>query len=85
MMKRLFWLVMGVTIGALAFRKLSKLAQKAKPSGIAGSVTAAVGDLAEALRDFAGDVREAMSEHEAAMRAGSGIDGALGARPEDMA
>jgi hypothetical protein len=83
-MRRLFWLVMGVTIGALAFRKLSKAAARMTPSGIAGTVGASLADLAAAVRDFASDVREGMSEHEAALRAGSGIDGVLGARPEDM-
>ena len=83
-MRRLFWLALGVTVGVLAMRKLSKAAQKMTPSGIAGSLGAALGELSEAVRDFAVDVRAGMSEHEAALRAGSGIDGSLGAKPEDM-
>lgn len=83
-MRRLFWLALGVTVGVLAMRKLSKAAQKLTPSGIAGSIGSALGELSEAVRDFAVDVRAGMAEHEAALRAGSGIDGALGAKPEDM-
>lgn len=83
-MRRLFWLALGVTVGVLAMRKLSKAAQKLTPSGIAGSVGSALAELAESVRDFALDVRAGMNEHEAALRAGSGIDGSLGAKPEDM-
>jgi hypothetical protein len=83
-MRRMFWLALGVTVGVLAMRKLSKVAQKMTPTGIAGTLGRALGDLAEAVRDFAVDVRARMDEHEAALRAGSGIDGSLGAKPEDM-
>lgn len=83
-MRRLFWLALGVTVGVLAMRKVSKAAQKLTPTGIAGSLGAALGDLAESVRDFAADVRAGMTEHEATLRAAAGIDGSLGALPEDM-
>jgi hypothetical protein len=38
-------------------------------------------DLAESLRDFNHDVREAMHEREAELRAGAGLDGELGNKP----
>lgn len=85
MLRRLFWLVMGVTIGALIVRKLSKAAQRLTPGGLVADAAAAVGDLAEAIGDFAASVRQSMAEREAELRAGAGLDGALGARPEDMA
>jgi len=37
-MRRLFWLAMGITIGALVVRKLSAAAEKMTPRGIAGSI-----------------------------------------------
>ncbi len=83
-MRRLFWLALGASLGVLVMRKLSKAAAKMTPTGIAGTLGAALGDLAEAVRDFAGDVRAGMSEHEAALRAGAGIDGSLGATADDM-
>jgi hypothetical protein len=79
--RRLFWLAMGVTIGALIVRKLSAAAQRLTPGGMADSFTAALRDLAESLRDFSTDVRAAMNERESELRAGTGLDGELGNKP----
>jgi hypothetical protein len=73
-MRRLFWLAMGVTIGVLVMRKLSKMAAKLTPSGLAQGLAASLGELSDALRDFGADVREAMTEREAELRAASGLD-----------
>jgi hypothetical protein len=40
--------------------------------------------LSDAVRDFTDDVREGMSARESELLEGSGIDGRLGARPEDF-
>ena len=79
-MKRLFWLALGVTVGVLVMRRLSRAAAALSPSGVGGSLQG----LAETVRDFADEVREAMSARESEMLEGSGIDGRLGARPEDF-
>ena len=79
-MKRLFWLALGVTVGALAVRKLSRTAEAFTPTGLAGSLRG----LADAVRDFADEVREGMSERERELLEGSGLDGRLGAKPEDF-
>jgi hypothetical protein len=78
MMRRLFWLAMGVTIGALVVRKMSKVAEKLTPSGISNSIAHSLADLAESLRYFRTDVREAMSEREAELRENTGLDGRVG-------
>ncbi|MDQ3734338.1 MAG: hypothetical protein M3400_10140 [Actinomycetota bacterium] len=83
-MRRLFWLALGVTVGALVVRRLSAAAQKLTPGGIAESITAGLSELAAAIGEFAGDVRSAMSEREQELRAGVGLDGKLGAKPEDF-
>lgn len=83
-MRRLFWLAMGITIGALIVRKLSRAVQKLTPRGMAGGIGAGLGELAEAIRDFADDVREAMHDREAQLRESTGLDGTLGARPESV-
>ena len=70
-MKRLFWLALGVTVGALLVRKLTRTAQSLSPSGIAATVSGSVGGLAAAVREFADEE-------------GTGVDGKLGARPEDF-
>jgi hypothetical protein len=80
-MRRLFWLAMGITIGALIVRKLSNAAARLTPGNMAGSLAQALRELAESLRDFSTDVREAMHEREAELRAGTGLDGELGAKP----
>jgi hypothetical protein len=73
-MRRLFWLAMGVTIGALIVRKLSRAAEKLTPSGMANGIAHALADLADSIRDFAADVREAMTEREAELREATGMD-----------
>ena len=60
-MRRLFWLAMGVTIGALVVRKLSSAAEKLTPGGIASSLADALRDLAEAIGDFGADVRAGLA------------------------
>ena len=77
-MKRLFWLAMGITIGALIVRKLSRAAEKLTPSGMASGLATALTDLADAIRDFAVDVRQAMREREAELREATGMDGTAG-------
>jgi len=77
-MRRLFWLAMGVTIGALVVRKLSKAAERLTPRGMAGGIGAGLADLADALRDFGAEVRAAMREREAELRESTGLDGQLG-------
>ena len=77
-MRRLFWLAMGITIGALLVRKLTQLAQKLTPRGMATGLGAGLVELADAIRDFAADVRAAMREREAELRAATGLDDSTG-------
>ncbi|MFL6128060.1 MAG: DUF6167 family protein [Mycobacteriales bacterium] len=79
-MKRLFWLALGITVGALVVRRLTSAAHSLSPRGLTGSLQG----VADALRDFADEVREGMSERESELLEGTGIDGRLGARPEDF-
>jgi hypothetical protein len=82
-MRRLFWLAMGITIGALLVRKVSRAVQKLTPSGMANGIAAALSELADSIRDFAADVREAMSEREAELREATGLDGTVGPAPAE--
>jgi hypothetical protein len=82
--RRLFWLALGATLGVLIVRKLTRTAQALTPSGIAGSLSDSLASLTEYVRDFADDVREAMHDREAELLEGSGLDGRLGAKPEDF-
>ena len=76
-MRRLFWLAMGITIGALVVRRLSRAAEKLTPQGIAGSLADGLRDLAEAIGDFGADVRAAAALREDELRAGTGLDAPL--------
>jgi hypothetical protein len=69
---------MGITIGALIVRKLSKAAAKFTPSGVAQGLSASLSELASSIRDFADDVRDAMAAREVELRQGTGLDGQLG-------
>jgi len=81
-MRRLFWLAMGVTIGALVVRRLSRAAEKLTPQGIAGSLADGLRELAEAIGDFGADVRAAAADREGELRAGTGLDAPLPDRGE---
>jgi hypothetical protein len=76
-MRRLFWLAMGITIGALVVRRLSRAAEKLTPQGIAGQLADGLRDLAEAIGDFGADVRAAAAAREDELRAGTGLDAPL--------
>lgn len=80
-MKRLFWLAMGATIGVLVVRKLSRAAEKLTPGGMAAGVSGALHELAEAIQDFAAEVRAAMGQREAELRQATGLDGTTGPHP----
>ena len=71
-MRRLFWLGIGVGVGALVVRRITKTAQAYTPKGLAG----AVAGLGETFREFAADVRVAMAEREDEMLDALGVSGA---------
>ncbi len=73
-MRRLFWLALGVTLGVLAFRKLTQAAERLTPTGISKSIGAGLSDLAESIGEFSADVRAAMHEREAELRQAVGIE-----------
>ncbi|GAB3982917.1 hypothetical protein V1634_25425 [Plantactinospora veratri] len=63
-MRRLLWLGIGLAVGALVVRKLTRTAQAYTPGGIANSLAESAGGLVQSLRDFADDVRDGMAERE---------------------
>jgi hypothetical protein len=77
-MRRLFWLGVGLAVGALVVRAVTKKAQALTPQGIAGSVQQSASGLLESVRTFVDDVREGMAEREqeihAAFAEGVAID-----------
>ena len=63
-MKRLLWLGVGLAVGALVVRKLTRKANEFTPSGIATSLSQSAGGLVESMRSFVEDVREGMTERQ---------------------
>ena len=64
-MRRLFWLGVGVAVGAVAMRKLSRTAQEYTPQGIAASLQSSATGALDRVRVIVADARAAMAEREA--------------------
>jgi hypothetical protein len=79
-MRRLFWLSMGATMGALVVRKVSAAAERLTPASALGSLADGLRDLASAVGDFGADVRVAAAEREAELRAATGLDAPMSVR-----
>jgi hypothetical protein len=67
-MRRLLWLGIGLAVGALVVRAVTKKAQAFTPQGIAGSVQQGAAGVLESVRTFVDDVRDAMAEREEEIR-----------------
>lgn len=63
-MKRLLWLGIGLAVGALAVRAITKKAQSFSPHGIAAAVRDSGRNALDSVRDFVDDVRDGMHERE---------------------
>jgi hypothetical protein len=68
-MRRLFWLGVGIAVGAVVVRAVSKRAQSFTPRGIAAGVQGTAGNLVDSVRGFVDDVRQGMAEREAEIHA----------------
>jgi hypothetical protein len=67
--KRLLWLGVGLAVGALVVRAVTKKARSLSPSGLAGSARDTAGGVLGSVRTFMDDVREGMAEREEQIRA----------------
>jgi len=81
MIRRLFWLAMGVTIGALIVRKLTRTAEKLTPTGITQTLSESAGRIVDTVRDFVDDVRDSAAARETELKTSTGLDGG---EPEDQ-
>jgi hypothetical protein len=63
-MRRLIWLGIGIAVGALIVRKLTKTAESYTPSGLAAGARDSVTGMLDSVRDFVDEVRDGMSERE---------------------
>ena len=84
-MRRLFWLAMGVTVGAILMRKLSRFTTRAAeavtPAGVAKTLSDSANRAIAAAKDFVADVRDNTRERAAELSESTGLDS--GAIPAD--
>jgi hypothetical protein len=82
-MRRLLWLGIGLAVGALVVRKLTKTAESYTPKGLADGARESVTGLLDSVREFVEEVREGMAEREdellAALAGETDLDDVLGA------
>src|SRR5258706_14665993 len=63
-MKRLFWLGVGIAVGAIVVRQVTRAAHAYTPSGLADTARNSAAGLWESVQDFIADVRDGMAERE---------------------
>jgi hypothetical protein len=84
-MRRLFWLAMGVTVGAILMRKLTRFTTRAAeavtPAGVAKTLSDSANRAVAAAKDFVADVRDNTRERAAELSESTGLDS--GAIPAD--
>jgi hypothetical protein len=65
----MLWLGIGLAVGALVVRAVTKKAKAFTPQGMAASVRDSAVGVLDSVKDFIDDVREGMSEREADIHA----------------
>ena len=68
-MKRMLWLGIGLAVGALVVRAVTKKARAFTPQGLAASARDSATGVLGSVREFIDDVREGMVEREADIHA----------------
>ena len=75
-MRRVFWIALGATAGVLIVRKLTQVAHRFTPAGMADGVAGAGERAQGALADFGSAVSQHAAEREAELRSALGLDSA---------
>lgn len=82
MIRRLFWLGIGVGVGVLVVRAVTRQARRLTPAGLAGSAQESVGHAAATVRSFVDDVRDGMADREEEIRLAFEQGAALDEQPD---
>lgn len=88
MFKRILWLGVGVAVGVVVVRKLTKAAESVTPGGVAEKVQEATGGIKASAREFWNDVSAESAGKEAelwsAMERGDNIAPLLSEEEDDI-
>jgi hypothetical protein len=68
-MKRMLWLGIGLAVGALAVRAITKRARSFTPGGLAHAAQETAAGMVDSVRTFVDDIRAGMTEREAEIHA----------------
>ncbi|MBN1173458.1 MAG: hypothetical protein JXA67_14900 [Micromonosporaceae bacterium] len=68
-MRRMLWLGVGLAVGAIVVRAVTKRAQAWTPSGAAASARIGAAGMIDSARALVDDIREGMAEREAEIQA----------------
>jgi hypothetical protein len=74
MIKRVFWVALGASVGIVVVNRATKAAKKLAPGKLADSAAGVPGRVAAAWQDFAEDVRSAAAEREIELHQTLGAD-----------
>ena len=77
MIRRLFWIALGATVGILIVRQLNRAAEAVSPTALGRALTRLAESAADALSAFADDVRDGMHERESELRSALGLDNSV--------
>ena len=69
MIKRLMWLGVGLAVGVVVARQVTKTVEAYSPASLAGQARNSAAGLWEQVQDFVADVREGMAEREEEIQA----------------
>ena len=75
MSRRLVYIAFGATVGILVVHRATQAAKRFTPAGMQSSVSAGLGGLTDAIREFTAELRVAMAEREDELRVTLGLDG----------
>lgn len=81
MTKRLFYLAVGIGLGAVIARRLTRAASRLTPRGLADQTKMGWRGLEDAIRAFVDDVKAAMAERETELREALTEEGTRGEEP----
>ena len=74
MVKRVFWVALGASVGVLVVTKASATLRRFTPSGMVAGAAGMSGALGEAVRGFLDDVHHAAAEREMELYHALGVD-----------